>query len=70
MTTIQTRCCHSSTTATARRTISDGAAVELIGELLYKYTLLLTGADLRLGIVVASDWTSVFTVPWIDPAAL
>jgi hypothetical protein len=35
-----------------------------------KYTLLLTGADLRLGIVVASDWTSVFIVPWIDPAAL
>ena len=45
------------------------AAVELIGELLHKYTLLLTGADLRLGILVAFDWTSVFTVPWIDPAA-
>ena len=45
------------------------AAVELIGELLQKYTLLLTGADLRLGILVAFDWTSVFTVPWIDPAA-
>jgi hypothetical protein len=44
-------------------------AVELIGELLHKYTLLLTGADLRLGILVAFDWTSVFTVPWIDPAA-
>jgi len=35
------------------------AAVELIGELLHKYTLLLTGADLRLGIMVAFDWTSV-----------
>lgn len=46
------------------------AAVELIGELLHKYTLLLTGADLRLGILVAFDWTSVFTVPWINPAAL
>jgi hypothetical protein len=45
------------------------AAVELIGELLHKYTLLLTGADLRLGILVAFDWTSVFTVPWIDLAA-
>ena len=44
------------------------AAVELIGELLQKYTLLLTGADLRLGILVTFDWTSVFTVPWIDPA--
>jgi hypothetical protein len=45
------------------------AAVELIGELPQKYTLLLTGADLRLGILVTFDWTSVFTVPWIDPAA-
>jgi hypothetical protein len=45
------------------------AAVELIGELLHKYTLLLTGADLRLGILVTYDWTSVFTVPWIYPAA-
>jgi hypothetical protein len=45
------------------------AAVELIGELLQKYTLLLTGADLRLGILVPFDWTIVFTVPWIDPAA-
>jgi hypothetical protein len=44
-------------------------AVELIGELLHKYTLLLTGADLTLGILVAFDWTSVFTVPWIDPAS-
>ena len=44
-------------------------AVELIGELLQKYTLLLTGAGLRLGILVTFDWTSVFTVPWIDPAA-
>ena len=44
-------------------------AVGLIGELLHKYTLLLTGADLRLGILVALDWTSVFTVPWIGPAA-
>ena len=39
------------------------AAVELIGELLQKYTLLLTGAGLRLGILVTFDWTSVFTVP-------
>jgi hypothetical protein len=45
------------------------AAVELIGELLQKYTLLLTGSDLRIGILVAFDWTSVFTVPWIDPSA-
>jgi hypothetical protein len=44
------------------------AAVELIGELLQKYTLLLTSVDLRLGILVTFDWTSVFTVPWIDPA--
>jgi hypothetical protein len=43
-------------------------AVELIGELLQKYTLLLTGGGLRLGILVTFDWTSVFTVPWIDPA--
>jgi hypothetical protein len=45
------------------------AAVELTGELLHKYTLLLTGADLRLEILVAFGWTSVFTVPWIDPEA-
>jgi hypothetical protein len=44
------------------------AAVKLIGELLQKYTLLLTGGDLRLGVLVTFDWTSVFTVPWIDPA--
>ena len=44
------------------------AAVELIGELSQKYTLLLTGGGLRLGIRVTFDWTSVFTVPWIDPA--
>lgn len=45
------------------------AAIELMGELLHKYTLLLTGADLRLGVLVAFDWTSVFTVPWIDPGS-
>ena len=45
------------------------AAVELTGELLHKYTLLLTGADLRLESLVAFDWTSVFTVPWSDPEA-
>jgi hypothetical protein len=44
------------------------AAVKLIGELLQKYTLPLTGGDLRLGVLVTFDWTSVFTVPWIDPA--
>jgi hypothetical protein len=40
----------------------------LIGELLQQYTLLLTGGDLRLGDLVTFDRTSVFTVPWIDPA--
>jgi hypothetical protein len=40
-------------------------AIDLIGELLRKYTMLLTGADLKLGINVLFDWTTVFTVPWV-----
>ena len=45
-------------------------AIDLIGELLQKYTLLLTGADLELGIKVLFDWTAVFTVPWLDRSLL
>jgi len=40
-------------------------AVDLIGELLQKYTMLLTGADLKLGINVLFDWTVAFSVPWL-----
>ena len=40
-------------------------AIDLIGESLRKYTMLLTGADLKLGMNVLFDWTAVFTVPWL-----
>lgn len=45
------------------------AAVELIGELLVKYTQLITGAGLKLGTNIFIDWTVVFTKPWIEDSA-
>ena len=43
-------------------------AIDLIGEVLLKYTMLLTGADLKLGINVLVDWTAALTVPWLSRA--
>lgn len=43
------------------------AAVDLIGELLKKYMLLIAGKDLDLETRVLFDWTGALTVPWLPP---
>jgi hypothetical protein len=40
-------------------------AVQLLGDLLRRYTLLIKNADLRVEPIVLFDWTSVFKTPWL-----
>ncbi len=44
-------------------------AVQVLGDLLKKYTLLLKNADLRVEPMVLFDWASVFQEPWAPPAS-
>jgi hypothetical protein len=41
------------------------AAIDLIGELLKKYMLLISGTDLDLETRILFDWTGSLTVPWL-----
>ena len=41
------------------------AAIDLVGEMLKKYMLLITGKDLELEPKVLFDWTGSLTVPWL-----
>jgi hypothetical protein len=43
------------------------AAINLVGELLKKYMLLIAGNDLDLETCVLFDWTGSLTVPWLPP---
>jgi hypothetical protein len=45
------------------------AAIDLLGELLKKYQLLLNQSSMvRVEPVIPPTWTKVFTVPWLPPA--
>ncbi len=44
-------------------------AVQLLGELLEKYTLLLRNVDLRVGPVLGFDWAAGLREPWLSPEA-
>jgi hypothetical protein len=41
------------------------SAIQLLGDLLVKYTLILRGVDLGLTPVPAFNWTAVFREPWL-----
>ena len=43
------------------------AAIDLVGEMLQKYMLLITGKDLEMETRVLFDWTASLTVAWLPP---
>jgi hypothetical protein len=43
-------------------------ALDILSELIDRYTRLLTGSGSSVAVIPEPDWKRIFTVPWIEPS--